>query len=70
MMKIIQMVFLSTEFTQGKYWIKNFQLDSNKLVPWIPEGLWRGEIVFYDKNDKEFLVIHALVRVEQSSMMG
>lgn len=69
--KIIQYkFFFPTEFTQGKYWIKNFQLDGKKLVPWIPEGLWRGELIFNDKNDKEFLVIHVLVRVERGSMMG
>lgn len=55
---------------QGKYWIKNFQLDSKKTVPWAPEGLWRGEIFFYDPTDKEFLRIDATARVEQGSMLG
>lgn len=57
-------------FMQGKYWIKNFQLDSKKTVPWAPEGLWRSEIFFYDPTDKEFLRIDATARVEQGSMLG
>lgn len=57
-------------FVQGKYWIKNFQLDSKKTVPWAPEGLWRGELFFYDPTDKEILHIDAIARVEQGSMIG
>lgn len=51
---------------QGKYWVKNFQLDSKKTVPWAPEGLWRGEVFIFDPTDKEILQIDATARVEGS----
>lgn len=55
---------------QGKYWLKNFQLDSKKVAPWAPEGLWRGDIVVFDQTGKELIFVQGIARTENGNKFG
>lgn len=61
---------VSFQIMQGKYWVKNFLLDSKKLSHLVMPGLWRAENIFFDKNGEESLVIHTIARAEQGSLLG
>lgn len=45
---------LDSKFTyfQGHYYLRNFEIDRNAMVPYIPPGRLRTFFLFYKKNEK------------------
>lgn len=54
--------------SQGKYWIKNFQMSGDNLFPWAPEGLWRVEAIFANEADTATLAIHLYGTTENGKL--
>lgn len=54
--------------TQGKYWMKNYPIDSGFLPPYMPLGIYRGDMTFiHNSTATPFRII---CRAEGASAFG